>query len=532
MERTDQGRSGAGRQFQFVRCIGVGGFGEVYLAEMSTSSGFTKMVAVKLLKDTVDNNPNVAQRMRDEARLLGMLRHRTIVRADDLISLAGRIAVIMEYVPGCNLTAVMDPGRNSEVLPHTVVLSMVYNVASALDVAFHRPSPVTGKRLEVLHRDIKPGNIRMTPDGEVKVLDFGIARAENIDREAQTTEYQLGSLNYMAPELLTGGMASPGSDVYALGVTFFECLDRGRFGWAGESEEMHTGKLEKRIADLDMRPSAEHQEDVLQLLREMMGFDPVKRPSPAEVVKRARSLMEQLPGLGIEDWAGSTVAGLKDAEVAGEEESGDLTGKVLFEELSTASFHPQAIGMFQDEATLAVPEVAEVPASVPTGRSGRGMEKLILVLLLGIAGSIAYFVYKSSAPDNYRQGGAISAKPPARKAEAAPVAAPVPSPVVEAERAKDLAEEAEEKAREDKEREEEEESGDPVPIKVASMPMGLPVFVDGRPVGSTPLSGLMLKPGKHRLLIKDGSKSIKKTIKVRAKGPNKWKYVQTDGKIR
>ena len=62
--------------------------------------------------------------------------------------------------------------------------------------------------------------------------------------------------------------------------------------------------------------------------------------------------------------------------------------------------------------------------------------------------------------------------------------------------------------------------------------MGLPVFVDGKPVGSTPLSGLMLTPGKHKLLIKDGGKSVKKTIKVRAKGQNKWKYVQADGKIR
>jgi hypothetical protein len=373
----------------------------------------------------------------------------------------------------------------------------------------------------------------MTPDGEVKVLDFGIARSEHFDREAQTTEYQLGSLNYMAPELLTGAMASPGSDVYGLGVTFFECLARDRFGWAGESEEMHTGKLTKRIADLDMRPSAEHADEVLQLLREMMCFEAGKRPTPAEVVKRARALADQLPGEDIEDWAKITVTRLKDAEVAGEEEHGDLTGKVLFEELSTASFHPQATGIFQDEATLAVPDTEEALSSMRAGWGGRWVEKLILLLLLGIAGTIGYFVYQSRVPDKYDQSRVISAKPPAKVAEAEPVAVQLAPPVVEAESIKDLAEEEDKKAREDKEREaEEEESGDPVPIKVASMPMGLPVFVDGRPVGSTPLSGLMLKPGKHKLVIKDGSKSIKKTIKVRAKGPNKWKYVQADGKIR
>ena len=336
----------------------------------------------------------------------------------------------------------------------------------------------------------------------------------------------------MAPELLTGGLASPRSDVYALGVTFFECLDRDRFGWAGESEEMHQGKLDKRIADLDMRPSAEHADEVLQLLRDMMCFQAGKRPEPAEVVQRARTLADQLPGEGIEEWARGTVGGLKDAEEAGEEEPGDLTGKVLFEELSTASFHPQAIGMFQDEATLAVPDTDEAPTPGSGARGGRWMEKIILVLLLGLAGTIGYFVYQSRGPDKYEQSRVISAKPPTKQAEAPRVEAPVPAPVVEAEPTEDLTEEADKKAREDKEREEEEESGDPVSIKVASMPMGLPVFVDGRPVGSTPLSGLMLKPGKHKLVIKDGSKSIKKTIKVRAKGPNKWKYVQADGKIR
>ncbi len=526
MQGTEQGKSGSGRQFQFVRCIGTGGFGEVYLAEMSTSSGFTKMVAVKLLKDSVENNPNVAQRMRDEARLLGMLRHRTIVRADDLISLSGRIAVIMEYVPGCNLTAAMDPGRNPEVFPPKVVLSIIQNVANALDVAYHRPSPVTGEPLEVLHRDIKPGNIRLTPDGEVKVLDFGIARSENIDREAHTTEYQLGSLNYMAPELLSGGVASPASDVYSLGVTFYECIARDRFGWAGECDDLHTGKLTKRLADLEMGPSGEHAEEVLTLLREMMGFDPETRPQPAEVVKRARALSDSLPGDTIEDWAKVSISALKDSEVAGEGESGDLTGKVLFEEVSTASFHPQAVGMFHEEATLAVPGADKLPEP-SRGLRGRWIEALILFLLLGAAGFVYFSQDSLRAPSAYDKGRALSAKPPTVAAEVPPSAEPVVS--VAEDKAGKVAAAQEEKKKE--EEEEEEEPKDPVRVRFASVPMGMPVFVDGRPAGSTPLA-MMLTPGKHKLVLKDGSKSVKKTIKVKATGKNFWKYVQADGKIR
>jgi len=481
-------------------------------------------VAVKLLKDSVEDNPNVAQRMRDEARLLGMLRHRTIVRADDLISLSGRIAVIMEYVPGCNLTAAMDPGRYPETFPHDVVLTVVQNVASALDVAFHRPSPVTGKPLEVLHRDIKPGNIRLTPDGEVKVLDFGIARSENFDREAQTTEYQLGSLNYMAPELLTGGLASPFSDVYSLGVTFYECLARDRFGWAGESDEMHSGKLNKRFADLAMDASGDHKEAVLGLLSEMMAFDPQSRPTPADVVKRARALADQLPGDGIEDWAREAVRHLKDSEEAGDDEPGDLTGRVLFEELSTASFKPQAVGVFHDEATLAVPGADVLPAEAPAKRS-RWPEMLILALLLGAAVFVLVSMDSLKTPESY-EGQRLSAKPPPAKvkAEAAPAKVPVPDAPIAAPEKKE--------EREEKAEEEEEEKGEPVAIRVASVPMGMPVFIDGKPAGSTPLSGLKLTPGKHKLVIKDGAQKVKKTIKVRAKGRNFWKYVQADGKIR
>lgn len=524
MDGKGQHKGGSGRQFQFVRCLGVGGFGEVYLAEMSTSSGFTKMVAVKLLKDNLEANPNVAERMRDEARLLGMLRHRTIIRADDLISLSGRIAVIMEYVPGCNLTTAIDPARNTEVFPIRTILSVVQNVANALDVAFHRPSPVSGKPLEVLHRDIKPGNIRLTPDGEVKVLDFGIARSDNFDREASTTEYQLGSLNYMAPELLIGSQASPASDVYSLGVTFFECIARDRYGWAGECDEMHMGKLKKRLAELDLSSAGDVQQEVVELLLQMMEFDPAARPSPAEVMKRARQLYERCPGDAIEDWAPETVMRLKKIEETDEDENGDLTGRTLFEELSTASFKDQSsMPMFHDDSTLALP--GGTPDVVEETKRLRWMETLILLLLLGGAGFVWYSFDSIQAEDRQADKPVLSARP---KAKPAPPKAESPAEVAVV-KAEAAPAEADKKKDKDEDR---EDDGPPVAVRIASMPMGLAVIVDGKPRGSTPLSGLMLTPGKHKLVIKDGAKKIKKTIRVKAKGKNLWKYIAAQGKIK
>jgi serine/threonine-protein kinase len=122
---NNDNRQSLGRQFHFVRRIGTGGLGEVYLAEMSTASGFAKMVAIKLLRSELSGNEELAERMRDEARLLGMLQHRTIVQAEDLISNSGRVAVVMEVVPGCNWSAVVHPEINKQPIPPRVVLDMV-----------------------------------------------------------------------------------------------------------------------------------------------------------------------------------------------------------------------------------------------------------------------------------------------------------------------------------------------------------------------------------------------------------------------
>ena len=117
MEHTSDSQSGSGRQFVFKRRIGKGGFGEVYLAEMSTSSGFAKTVAIKVMRTDTDGQGDMERRMRDEARMLGMLRHRTIVQAEDLLTLSGRTAVVMEYIPGINHSSLIDPNRFSEDIP-------------------------------------------------------------------------------------------------------------------------------------------------------------------------------------------------------------------------------------------------------------------------------------------------------------------------------------------------------------------------------------------------------------------------------
>jgi serine/threonine-protein kinase len=213
------------RRFQFIREIASGGFGSVFLTKVMHADGFSRLVAIKLLKSQWTDSDEVARRMRDEARLLGLLRHRNIVDVIDLSSIDGRAAVIMEYLEAVDLrTVVIDLAASGRRMPVRVGLEAASAVASALDAAYNRP-PIPGdKPLRVIHRDIKPSNIMVDDTGMVKVLDFGVARSEIENRESHTQELQFGSVDYMAPERLFFEPETPASDVYSLSATLFEIL--------------------------------------------------------------------------------------------------------------------------------------------------------------------------------------------------------------------------------------------------------------------------------------------------------------------
>ena len=188
-----------GDRYELIGEIGRGGFGTVYLGRHRAALGFVRNVAIKLLH--ADEGPGQAgQRFRDEARLLALLSHRAIVGATDLTRVHNRWAVVMEHVDGASLT---DLVRANGPLPVRAALQLIAEIASALDHAWRTEGP-DGRPLQLLHRDVKPGNLMLTAAGQAKLLDFGIARAQFAAREARTEDERLGSASYMAPERWLG----------------------------------------------------------------------------------------------------------------------------------------------------------------------------------------------------------------------------------------------------------------------------------------------------------------------------------------
>lgn len=277
------------KRVRFLELLGQGGFGAVYRAELRGENGLVQHVAIKVLSMDMSAQADLAARQRDEARLLARLRHHAIVTVFDLTELAGRPAVVMELVEGVDASEL----RASAALTPRAAMQIVAETAGALDAAWSTPDPDTGRPLRVVHRDIKPANLLVSRHGGVKVLDFGVARAE-FDREGVTGSVQFGTARYMAPEQWLSGTASHPVDVFALGVSLVELITGEALPRAPLQPERFrdhvSAAAEAAAAACGRTPGVD------RLVRGMLAFDPRTRLTAAQVRDAALTLADTLPG--------------------------------------------------------------------------------------------------------------------------------------------------------------------------------------------------------------------------------------------
>ncbi len=284
------------RRFRFLKKLAEGTFGKVYLAEIITDSKFSKVVAIKLLHAKWADHDEIIKRSRDEARVLGRLQHRNIIKVEGLVSIGGKCAIIMEYLNGVDLKTLINFCAKSRTrIPRKVIFETISSVASALDAAYNRPPLQGGDPLRLIHRDIKPSNIMVTVEADVKVLDFGTAQAKFEDREAETQALAFGSAAYMSPERFLGDEDRLSGDVYALGVTLYELLYQGRYGKANVRQEKYYEEQERRFEKLDLVDFEPHIADRIQdLLRGMLRWEESERPSLAHILQETEELAQEI----------------------------------------------------------------------------------------------------------------------------------------------------------------------------------------------------------------------------------------------
>ena len=287
------------RQLTFQRVIGSGAFGTVYLAELSGQRGFRRTVAVKVLLPGQSDNDMFVSRVRDEARLLGLLHDEHILKVLELVQVGERDAVVMEFVEGVDLSALVASGDRP---PPRALAELGAAVAGALHAAHTARHPRSGESLNVVHRDVKPANVMVSDRGGVKLLDFGVAQARFAARESRTGQFVLGTLNYMAPEYVITGEVSPAADVYGLALTLWEAAIGEVFGQPKLKVDSHVKRVEERLERL----SATHAE-LATVLRPMLGWDPAARPAAKVVENQLVAAADRLSGTGLRSWADSRV---------------------------------------------------------------------------------------------------------------------------------------------------------------------------------------------------------------------------------
>ncbi|MCR2783042.1 MULTISPECIES: serine/threonine-protein kinase [unclassified Microbacterium] len=270
--RPTQGVTFGGR-YELDSRIAIGGMGEVWEA---TDHVIGRTVAIKILKDEYMGDPGFLERFRAEARHAALVNHEGIASVFDYGEENGSAFLVMELVPGEALSTILEREGS---LSTDKTLDIVAQTSLALQAA-HAAG--------LVHRDIKPGNLLITPDGRVKITDFGIARiADQVPLTA--TGQVMGTVQYLSPEQASGHSATPATDVYSLGIVAYECL-AGKRPFTGESQvAIAMAQINEQPPPLP--PTVEVP--VRNLVLAMIAKKPDERPATASAVARAATALRR-----------------------------------------------------------------------------------------------------------------------------------------------------------------------------------------------------------------------------------------------
>lgn len=270
-------------RYRVVSPLARGGMGIVFLARTEGAAGFSRPVVIKRVVPDLAGDEAAAQSFAREARILSNLQHPNIVNVIDFDEEDGAYVMVLEYVHGYNLGQwhryMLDCGRR---MPIDHAIYIVTQVLEALDYA-HTFTKPDGASMEIVHRDVSPGNILLDTQGHVKLLDFGIARANEGGGEYKTREgYFKGKLTYAAPEIYEGTTASPQSDVYSTGVVLYQLIS-GENPFRGKD----TPDIVRKVLQVMPPPLAALRDDVPDELDEVLARAIAKKPTDRYATARA-----------------------------------------------------------------------------------------------------------------------------------------------------------------------------------------------------------------------------------------------------
>ncbi|MFI2607332.1 protein kinase [Kitasatospora sp. NPDC018619] len=399
------GRALNGR-YELVELLGVGGMATVW---RGVDRVLARQVAVKVLNGGLADDPRFAERFSREAQHAAMLAHPRIVMVFDSGVDQGTPFIVMELVSGRSLAALLAerPG-----LPVERAVGIAAAVCEALAVA-HAAG--------LVHRDIKPGNIMITDDGGVKVVDFGIARAGSSGNLTQTASV-LGTAAYLSPEQATASPLDGRTDLYAVGCVLTEMLT----GATPFTAETPVAIAFKHVSEQPLPPSARRpglppalDAAVLRLLAK----DPASRPADATAARA--ELLRTVPGLVVGDPTAELLAGAAGAAGAATQLLPPVPRFPAADQQHTTVLPPRPPAATSVMAPIPAPARAAGPAA-PPARAGR--RKPLVIGALGVAGLAGAAALALTALDEPAGNAAAAAPAAATAPSATPATAAPPVP--------------------------------------------------------------------------------------------------------
>ena len=308
---ADPGASHRPSEITLLQERAAGTFARVYQAQARGADGLARIVAVKILKEQWSESSDLVNRTRDEARLLARLHHKNILRVEAMAELQGQPAIIMEFVDGLDLKQLIERlAPRGRRIPPRAAYKIAQDSAGALEAAYATVPWGMTDPLQVVHRDVKPSNIMVSVQGEVKVLDFGTARYNWEDRLARTGALRFGSLKYMSPERRMGDRGDHDSDIYALGLVLIEMLQGELLPILPMDPGEHDRAIHSAVGalgDLGL-PNEQWAGSLRETLTRICSSRPEQRLTASQLVQLLRAFSDQASGPSLDAFAAEVIA--------------------------------------------------------------------------------------------------------------------------------------------------------------------------------------------------------------------------------
>jgi len=400
-------------KFQLLKKIATGGMAEIHIAKQRGMEGFEKIVVIKMILPHLANNADFVNMFLDEARIAARLTHPNIVQIYDLGRAGGTYFIAMEYVQGENLRSISKVARkHSASIPLEHIVKIASQACEGLHYA-HTKTDTSGNPLHIVHRDVSPQNILVSFEGVIKLVDFGIAKAATQYAETKAGILK-GKYSYMSPEQCKGKHIDNRSDVFSMGIVLWELATGVRL-YKKSSELMILKEItEGKVTpprEINQQIPAELEAIILKALEKHADNrfqDALQMHLALEEFMKNRGLTSSTVHLSafMREMFKEKLDNLRKIEEA--QASGDSLESFLFDDVNLeAEMYVPGTGVTPSQAspistpsqplyprpTTGVSRLSPAPAPPSTGRSRNILLGALLVVLLGVLGTLGYLIY-------------------------------------------------------------------------------------------------------------------------------------------